>query len=179
MRDVVLEQEEAAAASGNDGANDGDKDGEGGEDGGAALDVSRKLDVSGLTNSSGSFAASAESIVVSQTLTASDITLNATDNVDVTVTDPSGDVGDGLVSTVGEVSLTSKTTDVLVNSNISSASDITLVAVEGSVAQGRNSTADATDGSLTISALEGVDIATVIAQGDVTLVLTKEVGPND
>ncbi|MBS02392.1 MAG: hypothetical protein CMQ24_06765 [Gammaproteobacteria bacterium] len=150
-----------------------------GEDGGVALDVSRKLDVSGLTNNSGSFAASAESIVVSQTLTASDITLNATDNVDVTVTDPAGDVGDGLVSTVGEVSLTSKTTDVLVNSNISSASDITLVAVEGSVAQGRNSTADATDGSLTISALEGVDIATVIAQGDVTLVLTKEVGPND
>ena len=123
-----------------------------GEDGGAALDVSRKLDVSGLTNSSGSFAASAESIVVSQTLTASDITLNATDNVDVTVTDPAGDVGDGLVSTVGEVSLTSKTTDVLVNSNIFSASDITLVAVEGSVAQGRNSTVDATDGSLTISA---------------------------
>ena len=95
----------------------------------------------------------------------------------MTVTDPSGDVGDGLVSTVGEVR------DLQDHRRAREQQHFLRIGHHTRGGRGLCSGAELDRGcdrqladDLT---LEGVDIATVIAQGDVTLVLTKEVGPND
>ena len=95
------------------------------------------------------------------------------------MTQGDGSVGYGLVSTVGDVVVSLADSAVTLNSNVSAAASITLLAENGTVAQGRNATADAAGGSFSITAQDGVDVATVIAQGEITLVLTKEVGPNE
>ena len=118
------------------------------EAGGVDLDVSGLITVSGTTNSAGAVAADAAQIMITDTVTASEIALSAQDSVDVAVTQIDGSVGDGLVSTVGDVAVSSANSAVTLNSNVNAAANITLLAESGSVIQGKNSTADAAGGSL-------------------------------